>query len=174
MIAGLKRSGKDTFGDLLNNHLTDADVNVLKIGFADAMKTIISVTLGITEQQLDERKNDTSFPHRGYLQRFGSDAMKPIFGEYVWSNIVNDRIRQEDPDVVIITDFRFPVECDNMIISPNTVRVDRASVTPDPGFIHISEKALDGFKFHDTIKNDGSLEDLNVSAMEYLIHKGFI
>jgi hypothetical protein len=175
MIAGLKRSGKDTFGKILQEELIAANpnINVVIISFADAMKFILSTTLGISMETLDKFKNDSNYPHREYLQRLGTEAMKPIFGKYVWSDIVNNKLKDIDPNIAIITDFRFPDEYNNMLVPPYTIKVVRDLATPDKGYIHSSEKSLDNFKFETIIENNGTIKDLRVLAKQYIKEKGW-
>ena len=163
-IAGYKRSGKDTFGLFLKEALEANGKKVELVSFADPMKRILATTLGISLEFLDNCKNNSNFPHRGYLERFGSEAMKPEFGEDVWVDLVNKYILRSTADIVIVPDFRFRKEYSESAAFPYTIKVQRDNVTPSKGFIHISERDLNGFDFDKVITNNGTLDELRESA----------
>ena len=123
LITGKARSGKDYTANLLKQALEANGKIVQQLFFAAPLKQIIAATFDITLEQLDEYKNYqvplfidkhmdapsvTNF--RTILQRFGTEGMKPIFGEEVWAQLVNDQITQSSADCVIISDYRFDIE----------------------------------------------------------------
>ena len=170
-IAGYKRSGKDTFGELLAEEIRELGATVKLVSFAGPMKEILSVTLGMSVDKLEALKNIPGNIHRDYLQRFGSEAMKPIFGDDVWVKVANNQIAGSSEDFVIVTDFRFPEEYTGCIAQPTTIRVHRESVTPTAAelkLMHVSEKALNGFTFNVDITNNGSLEELREKAVKFI------
>lgn len=121
-LNGLPRSGKDVNADyLVKKH------GYQKMAFADELKNIICRTFEITREQLDEYKNNpyqykimvenidtgnvvviTNF--RKLLQLFGTEGMKPAFGESVWADIVYKKIEESEHDKFVISDFRFLCE----------------------------------------------------------------
>jgi len=156
LIAGRKRSGKDTFAKCLKHSYAEAGQSVAILSFADPLKDIMSITLGMTHAQLDTAKNSNP-TYRGYLQRFGTEAMKKYFGDAVWVDIMRKRIADHSStDVILIPDFRFPIEA---LEGALTVKVTRSSQKPqtDP---HASETALESYLFNKVISNDGTIEDL--------------
>jgi len=130
MINGLKRSGKDftteIFIDLLQKE------NVKRIGFADPIKRIISKIFKISLEDLENFKNnpreykikiEKNIPHghlellmtldfREILQIFGSEAMKPEFGNDVWAKIGLEKAVKATEKFVVISDYRFLIEYD--------------------------------------------------------------
>ena len=127
LINGLKRSGKDFTANLLAKAFTASGKSVEVISFAGPMKRIIASTFGISEAQLDIYKNapDDFLIHtdsskdcmnisttnfRTILQRFGTEAIKPEFGNDVWAKLAGDTIKESSADIVIISDFRFVEE----------------------------------------------------------------
>ena len=157
LIAGQKRSGKDTVAGMLQQQLTASGHTVALYSFAAPMKSILATTLGISLEALDELKNDPNdSTYRGYLQRLGTEAIKPIFGESVWGDLAAKFIKDSTADYVIISDFRFPTEI-TPLSNYTTVKVLRSGLTSDT---HISENALNGYSFNHTISNNGTLEDL--------------
>ncbi len=168
-VAGHKRSGKDTFGALLKEELEVYGKTVKLISFAGPMKQILSVTLGTNLATLDAKKNDPSYPHRGYLQRLGTEAMKPIFGDDVWVKLANIAITEATEDYCIITDFRFPEEFEGCVVTPLAIKVERTSAVPLAGsFVHVSEYALAHFGFDEIIENNGTLKCLKKKAKNFI------
>lgn len=167
-ISGYKRSGKDTFGEMIAKKFISQGKSVKVLSFAGPMKQILAVTLGISEEELDILKNDKTTPHRGYLQRLGTEGMKPVFGEDVWVRLANSTIEESEAEYIILTDFRFPSEFYNCVLQPYVVNVRRDSVIPLEGkeSLHISERALDSFSFNLEVTNNSSLQDLELKAAD--------
>ena len=123
LINGKKRSGKDYFARLLQDELYKNKKTSYVIGFADPIKEIISKTLNVSLSDLDTFKNDkekiivrkngfqeiiTDF--RQVLQTFGTEAMKPIFGDDIWVQLLIKKAKESNVDYVIVPDFRFLCE----------------------------------------------------------------
>ena len=157
LIAGQKRSGKDTFAKILVDEAKLQGKTAEVMSFAEPMKDILAITLGITVKELEDLKNDASNPHRGYLQRLGTEGMKPYFGNDVWLQLTLKRIRNSNADIVIIPDFRFLEE---EIGGATTVKITRPSLQVDAADLHISERALDDFYFDVQVLNDGNIANL--------------
>ena len=157
LIGGAKSAGKDTFASSLAKYL-GRNSTVELMSFASPMKQILSTTLGITLEELDDLKNDESTPYRGYLQRLGNEAMKPVFGDDVWEVLASKAIAKSSADFIIFSDFRFAVE---LIKGATTIKVSRFLESKDT---HASETALKDFKFDITISNDTDLNTLDLQA----------
>lgn len=168
LIAGQKRSGKDTLANLVKDEVQRLGKTVEVMSFAYPMKNILAITLGITMEELDDLKNDVNNPHRGYLQRLGTEGMKPWFGKSVWTNLAMEVARKSEADVVIFADFRFPEEGAQFPFKfdTTTLKVFRDSLKSDEADQHISERALDDYHFDMEVMNDGDLLDLRASALE--------
>lgn len=200
LLSGKKRSGKDTSASLIKQLYPRAKL----MAFASPLKNIIATTFNIPMAQLEEYKDqdfallhgvpkedqeDTSFQMQSYrevLQRFGSEAMKEIFGVDVWSELAVKQIKGyfEFTDTVVITDWRFPEEYkyiynafvedqesqghifDRLTIDLQTVRIDRDGTDLFDG--HVSEVQLDDFKFDHRITNNGSIDELKEKLKEIL------
>jgi len=165
LISGLKRSGKDTFGGLLANIYAEHGHKVELLSFAAPMKFILATTLGISMDELDTLKDTGGCPHRGYLQRLGTEAMKPVFGEDVWANLAREAADESHADIVIFTDYRFPSES-NIFPEAITINVERGDVPA--GDVHISENALKDTTFDFYIENNSSLEELREVAKDFI------
>ena len=96
LVNGLPRAGKDTFADFLVENY-----GFTKMSFADEMKNIICRTLNISRVDLENWKNErvelvvndkAIIDFRSLLQNFGSEAMKPVFGNGVWGDILYKKI----------------------------------------------------------------------------------
>ena len=127
LISGYKRSGKDFVAKLLAEKLHAQGFTVDIQSFATPLKQVVASTFDITLDQLDDYKNaeddvlchiDNAKIHhnlhtisiRKILQRFGTEAMKPVFGANVWSTHMKDRIEQSTANYIIIPDYRFDEE----------------------------------------------------------------
>ena len=177
LIAGQKRSGKDTFGKLLAESLEADGSTVSTLAFAAPMKQLLAVTLGISLEQLDTYKNSPMeyllvhtdrVPHsreytanyRSMLQRLGTEAAKPIFGDNVWAELAAKQVAEATTDYVIITDFRFPAEA-TAFNSPLAIRITRPGLRTDT---HSSETALADYSFDAVIDNSSTLAALTSKA----------
>ena len=163
LIAGKKRSGKDTTADFLIEALTLKGYTVDRYNFASPMKQILATTLDISLEELDMFKNDTTYPHRGYLQRLGTEAIKPLFGTTVWSKLAAEFISKSSADFIVIPDFRFPEELSEL----HTYKTINIEVNSKPLHdTHISENALNSFKFDYTVQNNSTLPVLQTVVEE--------
>ena len=168
LIAGQKRSGKDTLAHLISDELNRLGTKTVVMSFASPMKTILAVTLGISLEELEDLKNEPSNPHRGYLQRLGTEGIKPWFGEDVWVRLAKEAVANSDAEVIIFADFRFPEEGSRLPLSfpTKTLKVTRPGLKADTADQHVSERALENWAFEYTVVNDGDVTDLKASALE--------
>lgn len=163
LINGKKRHGKDFIAAMLKDSIEELGSSAEIMSFAEPMKNIISTIFGISLEDLDEYKNNpnqvtlqlfdnynevlvTDF--RAILQKFGSEAMKPIFGENVWHDLLIKRADKSEADYILVPDFRFPVEDIDEAIK---VKVFNDDIKSDD--THTSETSLDDFKFDYYINN---------------------
>jgi hypothetical protein len=109
------------------------------------------------------------FPEvRALLQRVGTDAGRKVLGENVWVDAVMRDLPQRP---VVFTDVRFPNEAKAIQDAGGAVvRITRPGFTPGPD-AHVSETALDDFRFDYHVTNSGTLDDLHsairgIAAME--------
>lgn len=119
-LHGKKQAGKDTVHQRME-HLVDT-VPVERVSFADLLYESAAAALGITVEQLRVWKSEpvyvtvTAGPHRTlfsqsvreFLQRYGTEAHRSIFGDNFWVDNVN--IRDHGMKLVVVTDVRFPNE----------------------------------------------------------------
>ena len=134
------------------------------------MKKIAATLFGISTERLDEYKNranteDTRVDievfdtlsrdnpvivtnFRRLLQHLGNDAIKPVFGDDVWANLMQSSINKSTADIILIPDCRFRVELE--LIGGVTVRVFNPSV---PVMNHTSEIELSDVMADFTLDN---------------------
>ena len=163
-ILGFSRAGKDFTATNLKRYYESIGKSVEIMSYAAPLKQIAATLFGITLEQLDYFKNnsdsisievvdysgytdfhservelDTNF--RTFLQRLGNEAIKPIFGDAVWANLMQAAISKSSADIIIIPDCRFTVELE--AIGGTTIRVINATL-PAP-MQHASELELADF-----------------------------
>lgn len=178
LVSGYKDSGKDFVSDMLSTILQCETV-----AFAEPMKDILSVMFGVSKDDLNKYKKDeeavlaigdwgykkiTDF--RTVIQKFGSEAMKPVFGNDVWINLLLQKIDPEAIEYIIVSDWRFINEYEgvNDMYDVVTVRVDDHNL--DAG-THDSEHQLDEFNFDHRINNTGHTDNTppQIRALAMLI-----
>lgn len=177
-LSGYARSGKDTFGNVLQ-----AEQGFIRVAFADALKAHALRMDDILEVEpdldtapyrarlshivemygsLDEAKNLPAV--REYLQRIGAEA-RNTFGKDAWIKAARlDEALAEHGDIVV-TDCRFQNEAQHVKdLGGHVVRITRHGVGPVNG--HASEHDLDEWDFDAEVSNDSSITALNMTAAE--------
>lgn len=160
LINGLPRAGKDTMADYLVQKY-----NYYKISFADELKNIICRTFDISRDELDYFKNEKvglyyennleCINFRNLLQRFGTEGMKPAFGNSVWADILYNKIKKSEHNNIVVPDFRFLCEYqnhDNLNIKTILVKDDRE--LPLEGHTSDVELYQNNFKFDYSLYNN--------------------
>jgi len=175
-LVGRKRTGKDTFADVLV-----AKYGFTRVSFAEPLKgaayrlnpivgpSPIPGGLGSEYRRLQdvvdaigwERAKDFVPGVRETLQRLGTDAIRWIDDGF-WVRAAVDAINEIDGPVVI-TDCRFPNEADTLRkMGGYLVRLERAAVLD--GDLHPSETALDDYVVDFGFLNNGPIESLQATA----------
>lgn len=173
MFAGKKRSGKDYTANAFQKlQVLDSSAIAEKFAFAEPMKQAVCALFDITQEQLETYKNNEedygielkAYPNnqpsatisylsfRQILQRFGTEAIKPIFGDDIWARHIAKSIIDSECNMAIITDFRFKEEYDTIVDVFGKEHVFTVNViskdTELQGDSHSSENALFGFEFN--------------------------
>jgi len=165
-LSGYARSGKDEVAKILVS-----EFNFERVAFADAIRDLLyqmNPLIGVTRLQtmIDAVGWDIAKQHpdvRSYLQNLGVGARK-LFGNNFWINQALNPHVYEHPIVgvnknIVVTDVRFENEADMIKSLYGQVwRVRRQNV--EPVNQHVSEVALDDYKFDQILKNEGSLDEL--------------
>lgn len=159
-ISGKARHGKDTFGELLYNELTNAGNKVIVFHYADFLKFIATKWFNWNGEK--------DMAGRTLLQYLGTDVFRTNRPD-CWVNMAKEFILGlgDIVDYVLIPDTRFVNEIEVMReINPDKFRsilVSRPNF--DNGLSeeqknHPSETSLDNYKFDIIVVNDGSIDDL--------------
>jgi hypothetical protein len=168
-ISGYAQVGKDTLAGFL------IEQGYKRLAFADSLRDALWVLNpwvpihgGERYYQLQTVVDllgwDDAKAHpeiRRLLQVMGTEVGRQILGENVWVDLLKRKIEPEGKYVV--TDTRFPNEFKALRdLGAQMVRVTRDGIGPVNG--HKSETALDEFIFDVTVENDGTLEELALTA----------
>ncbi len=154
-LLGFSRAGKDFTATQLKLYYESIGKSVEILSYAAPMKQIAATLFGISLEQLDDFKNHpinytllvtspyteppvVQLDFRTFLQRLGNEAIKPLFGDTVWANLMQQAISKSSADVIIIPDCRFAVEL--QAIGGTTIRVLNSAL-PAP-MQHASELEL--------------------------------
>lgn len=160
LINGKKRAGKDFFASLLKAELVNAGHTASVLSFADPIKDIMSVSLNISRDELDEFKNSAVPIYiqnkqvsdaRRVLQNFGTEAMKKYFGEDVWVDLLRSRAEQTNAEFIIVPDFRFFSEHMPGSVTVQILNRDIYNASD----LHRSENELNEFNFDFVLDNTG-------------------
>ena len=177
-LTGPARSGKDTVAEIIAEALPG---EVHRQGFADALKVSAARALGfdgdtaacvrfcnalkgsggsVTTYLPQDRLDDPSFvtSGRSFLQRYGTEAHRDVFGQDFWLDAVLPEGR-DDCDTLLIPDVRFDNEAQRVLDRGGEVwAVRRPGVEAING--HSSEGGVPAELVSRTIDNSGSLTDL--------------
>jgi hypothetical protein len=124
-LNGRKQAGKDTVYERAARIMADV-VPVERVSFADLLYRSAAASLGVTVAGLQEWKSDpdvcvfvrrtrgdwanlSGLTIREYLQRYGTEAHRDVFGTAFWTDQVDLR---HDGRIVMVTDVRFPNEAE--------------------------------------------------------------
>lgn len=157
-ISGKAESGKDTTANILKERLEDMGYSVLITHYADLLKYICKQFFG-----WDGQKNEEG---RTLLQRVGTEGIRKYNPDY-WVRFIMEILAyfQDEWDFVLIPDARFPNEIDLMkedfdCISVQIYRPNYENHLTEEQRKHISEVALDEYRFDYQISNPGNLGGL--------------
>lgn len=168
-LTGYKGSGKDTAADYL------VEVHGFrKVAYADPLKDSVSALFDIDRTDIEEWKNDPDihvtitrtpsfkniilerrFSFREFLQRYGTEAHREIFGEDFWIKQFR-ALASSDDKRLVIPDVRFRNEA--QLIRESGGHLWRLIRKPPTGDQHISEDLSELLPFvTSTIANTGEL-----------------
>jgi len=172
-FTGRKGAGKDTAAQYFVGKY-----GFKRVAYADVLKEAVAELYDVPVEYMDKYKNDRrarvrfevqhetilgAYDHmhdmslRTFLQRFGTEVGRNIFGPSFWVDQLKRRMDEGTMrDNYVISDVRFNNEvtlCDYVIeIVRNTVQ------GPD---VHVSEQGLDEELVHFIVVNNGTIEDLH-------------
>jgi len=161
-LSGYAQSGKDEVAKILVE-----EFDFERVAFADAIRDLLYAANPVVNGLANDIQH--AVDHRGWdeikkvpavralLQNIGVGA-REVLDENVWVIVVLQKLGDIKQNYVI-TDVRFENEA-IMVKSVGGVlwRISRHGVSAVNE--HISENKLDGYKFDQILKNEGSLDDL--------------
>lgn len=144
MLSGAAGCGKDTAFNIIKKHYPNAK----RFAFADALKSIATNLTWNGNKDIKGRK---------FLQDLGRAAR--AYNPDVWVNIVANEIQGTNPEIAVITDFRYPNEV--KVLKERfgdvfTVRITGRAADLKANKKDSSEHALDKYTFDYCICNSES------------------
>ena len=167
-IAGPAGSGKDTVAD----YIVERTGTFMKASFATRLKEMLTVGLGLTEEQLhgdlkevvDERYGKTP---RYIMQTLGAEWGRHLIADNIWPTALFSELDNRLVDNVVIADVRFANEAE-MIRERGGFIVHLEGRSLGLGSTHASEAGV-GFKSGDeVIYNSENLEALAIKCKPVL------
>lgn len=165
-ISAKAQHGKDYTAKVLKNKLEDMGYSTLVCHYADLLKYIC--------RQFFDWNGEKDEYGRTLLQHVGTEGIRSQKPDY-WVDFIIDILNffPEEWDYVIIPDTRFPNEIEKVReqFKTITVHIDR------PGFEntlteeqrqHLSETALDKFRFDFELINDGTPEGMSQQVINFI------
>jgi hypothetical protein len=166
-LSGYARSGKDEVAKILVQ-----EYGYERVAFADAIRHLLyelnpvivnddlsrssTVKDLVDEEGWDIAKSDPEV--RLLLQNLGVGARK-IIDEEVWIKTALNYVASGSK--IVVTDVRFSNEAEALKkLDAQLWRISRSGVNAINK--HVSETAMDDYKFDQILKNEGTLEDLQV------------
>lgn len=192
MVIGLNgrlKSGKDTTFGIIQDLYPYAE----RVSFADKLKRSAAASLGISVEMLEKLKNledvyvgldyddegmpkmfmqnGPSFNIRQFLQRYGTEAHREIFGDNFWVDQALPIDTEHMHRLLVVTDMRFPNEVQRVKdLGGICVKVERSIDTETKHGDHPSEQDVD-YMIDYFLDNNGDLAELrnNVRKLFYLV-----
>jgi hypothetical protein len=177
-LSGMKGSGKDTVAAyLVKEHGFE------RKAFADPLKKSVAALLGIPFSDIDRLKNDegavialashygnlSPVTFREFLQRYGTEAHRDVFGEDFWIDYTLPVQGFYPGRAIVVSDVRFVNEAARVKeLGGYNVRIIRPTVPILD--MHISE--VQEFDYDFQIINDGDLGELAIAVEEVLTLAG--
>lgn len=186
-LTGVARAGKDTVAGIVVEELNESGLDAKREGFADKLKISAALALGWSGDDLvalmDDLKvggyvesglDDTvtggaRISGREFLQRYGTEAHRDLFGDGFWVDALLPLRRwsvgyggiaaepdRDDCDVLVVPDVRFDNEAQRILKYEGVIwRVSRPGIGAANG--HASESGIADELVTRTIRNDGGL-----------------
>lgn len=114
------RQGKDTLGRFVAQEAATRGMNVRVYGFADSLRAYCRVAFGMREKDAP------------LLQVVGTDIFRKRDPD-IWCRVLMDTIREQQPDLAIVTDVRFENEAAVLkTFGAKLFKISRTHVSQDP------------------------------------------
>ena len=193
MLIGLNgrlKSGKDTTFEVIKGLYPNAE----RLSFADPLKDSAAQALGISRELLEILKNheeihmeiptstvmSSSLSSEGkaelahwklngrvYLQRYGTEAHREIFGDDFWVDQTLPEGLNHIDKLLVVTDMRFPNEAQRVLdLGVVTIKIVRDVKTAHSA--HLSEQNIDHMMKYE-LDNTGSLDALTENVQSLML-----
>ena len=169
MISGKARSGKDTFGDALENVLINKDYKVCRLSIGTYIKFYAQKYFGWDGQE--ETKP------RELLQMLGTEIIrKQIDPKFHINRLIEDiKVLSNFFDIFIISDVREPLEIEEIknnysdIITIKMIRPNFENELTEEQRKHYTEVAMDNYNDYDyEVINDKDISSLDNIALDII------
>jgi hypothetical protein len=159
-ISGKKYSGKNALANAITNI---AACTTEQFAFAHRIKAEVAKAFDTTTAEIETNKP----MYREILQAWGSLRRQRDGIDYFVEKVFR-KLTRTNAELVMITDVRFYNEIELLKqANAHTIRIHRMSTMEDN---HISETALDDYKFDYIVDNNNDLYDLQKKAIELCKH----
>jgi len=172
-VTGSAGSGKDTVYQILKSEFPQEQVN--RLAFADLLKKSAMRALALDDLHADDFKENATveirfgnktvrtLSGREFLQRYGAEAHRDIFGDHFW---VDAALYERLPDgATVITDVRYNNEAEAITAMGGVIW----EVTRDGRRIdevdHSSEQSIDRVHIDAVIENNGTKSDFRKKVL---------
>lgn len=168
-LTGLSRSGKDEAAKVLVQRF-----GFVKLAFADRLKEGCAAMTGLPLSRFhtgnrDEKMPGFDFSYREFLQLMGTEAVRTVFGEDFWVQVLRQQItmlrRKHGFARFVISDVRFDNEARFLRKHKHpVVKVHRPGL---PVMGHASEQGVSRSLITATIDNDSTLKVFRARVAEW-------
>lgn len=156
-ITGPARIGKDTAA-----HFIKGKMPIYQLAsFADPIKEMLRVGLGISSSQLYGDHKEDIDPRYGVstrylMQTLGTEWGRNLIGQDIWVNAMLEHINQSNDGHFIIPDVRF--ESEAVMIRDSGILI-HIQGTHGLDSDHVSENGVNIFREDITVDNSGTIDD---------------
>lgn len=179
-LTGPAGAGKDTAFEFIRSWGDANGLLIKRDAFADRMKQSAAAAFGVGSSAAVAFCNQLKqpgvtihiegltmpapdFSGREFLQWYGTEAHREVFGEDFWTGVLFADISNEWKEsdcVLVITDVRFPNEADAIYAAGGQVwKIDRPAAEGE-AMSHVSELGIPKDQVSVTVANNGTLADL--------------
>lgn len=168
-ITGPAGAGKNTLGDIFEEHLHMQDKTCIQLSLAAPLKRAGTSMFGWIDLDRDQKEaehKDYGFSPRSYWQDLGK-WMRDTYGADIFVRILRDTVAMfDDSDFVIVTDVRYDNEADWIKKQGGCViKIDRdvEKVRDHESENGVSMSFIDG-----GLSNNSTIEALEVEGIQLL------
>lgn len=202
LFAGRIHSGKNFAAEIAKNILTERGASVETMMFAQGVKDGCREDFKQLTDFLNSVAEDCAHDGDEYtakllytedtnwyekktpltrilLQTYGTEIFRNRVGKDWWTEKLAERVKESAADTILVTDMRFPNECDRLremlpdcsvvsvLIERNVEDEEREAFAN-----HASETSLDGYEFDEVVDNNGTPDMLEEKLKSLLTKRG--